>query len=50
MEFLVGFLFGLLIGIIMGFITFAILLNDGMKRLGLSLGIEYVEFKKEEEM
>lgn len=47
MEFLVGLVFGLLIGTIIGFMAFAVLLNDGMKSLGLVIGVEaYMKERK----
>lgn len=49
MEFLIGLVFGLQIGTLIGFMAFAVLLNDGMKSLGLVLGVEaYVKERKED--
>lgn len=53
MAFIAGTVFGICVGAILGFITFAKLLNDGMKSLGLTLGITLAELdeleRKEDE-
>lgn len=44
-NFILGMIVGVLIGAILGFVTFARILNDGLKSIGAELGvsIEYAD-------